>query len=499
MLLLGCSNRVDLGHSLADNPKESVEVSFRADFSDFNQPNLRTYPTDATEQRKHRTTFNGLRVVFYSVDQVDPTQPDKVVYSFDKDISATKGQFSGADLGGIEESNTDRLAFKIKGSERIKVGNYIVYVFATLNKELKAATAIGQPFSMLQKPMSYVEGEDFIKNNLENNHYISEPITISKELFSDNSVNRIYTLPSAKLSAVNAVVSVSWSPTVQNAEMEILGDKLQFYPDVQNQKYLLFPKYDEHLRNTLNLQYPIDANYTGFAIKSVEELSGEFFFRTKVSSLARNISSLSPDVVSNYRALPENTLASSESKSNAVTRLIIRVRMIPKSLKAKLTPDQLADSNLSWVNYLGTYYEASDFVTLYNTAKGKAVKSSKDQQLIDVGNRFLNNGSLPPFTLESGGYEDNDVQYYHGSYCYFAHSITHFTMEQLGGTLSNGGYFGVVRNHHYKVDIKSFAGLGRASYIYLPYDLDLLSERIIDQDQVITDMDVVTNIVDVLY
>lgn len=499
LLLLSCNKRVELGNTLVNEGRdETAEVSLSVDFSDFDRFNLRTYPTDVAEERKHRITFDGLRIVFYSVDQVDHTQPDKVVYAFDKNISATRGLLSGADLDAVKESTEAGFAFSIRGNERIKVGDYIVYVFATLNTELKAATAIGQPFSMLRQPMNYIDGEDFVKNNLVNNHYISEPITISKELFSDNAVNRIYTLPPARLSAINAVVSIQWTPRVQNTEMEIIGDKLQFYPDVQNKKYLLFPEYDESLENTFRLKYPIDANYTGFATKSIDELSDDFFFRSKMSESGRHNSSLSQEVVSNYRAIPENTLAGSESRSNTVTRLIIRVRMIPKSLKERLTPEQLADANLSWVNYLGTYHEAKAFVNLYNQAKAKEVKSEKDQQLIEIADRFLENGKLPSASLEKG-YEDSEVQYYHGSYSYYALPITHFTLDQIGGTVNSGGYFGVVRNHHYKIEVKSFAGLGKTSFTYLPNDLDLLSERMADQDQVITDMDVVTNIVEVLY
>lgn len=496
-LLMGCNNRVDLGYSPSNNEsKETVEVSFSANFGDFDQ--LRTYPTGELEERKHRTTFKGLRVVFYSVDKIDPTQPDKVVYSFDKDLSATRGEFSGTDFGSVDLANAEGMGFKVKGSERISVDDYIVYVFATVSQDLKAATEVGQPFSALQKPMNFVDGEDIINNNLLYNHYVSEPITISKELFSDNAVHRIYSLPVAKMSAVNAMVSVTWMPTVQNTEMEIIDDKLQFYPDVQNKKYLLFPEYDENLQNTSKLLYPIDANYTGFATKSIEELSTDFFFRAKLSASDRHNSHLT-DKVSNYRSLPENTLASGESKSNVVTRLVIRVRMIPKSLKEKLSAEQLADANLSWVNYLGTYYEASEFLALYNEAKAKSVKDSNDQKLIDIAERFIKDGNLPNIKSELGGYEDNEVRYYHSSFSYFTLPITHFTMEQLGGTIENGGYFGVVRNHHYKIDIKSFAGLGRTSYTYLSNDMDLLSERMVEQGQVMTDMEVVTNIIEVLY
>lgn len=498
-VLLGCSNRVDLSYKSAGKEvSDLVEVSFSANFSDFHYSGLRTYPSDANEERKHRTSFNGIRIVFYSVNQANPEEPDKVVYAFDKDISAEKGLFSGADLGGVDEPVESGIGFKIKGNERIKEGDYIVYVFATLNSELKAVTAIGQSFSLLQKPLNYIDEEDIVDNRMVCNHYISEPIAISKDFFADHAVGRIYTLPQAKLSAINAVASVTWAPVVKNSEMEIIGDMLQFYPDVQNRKYLLFPEADQNLSETFSLTYPIDANYTGFASKSLEELSSDFIYRTNLSKLARHVSHLSPDRVSAYRAIPENTLASSESKSNTVTRLIIRVRMMPKSLKSTLTAEQLADINLGWVNYLGTPYEATAFVEMYSKAKVKTTKSSEDERLIEIADRFLVSGKLPVAKSENG-YEDSDVQYYHESYSYYALPITHFSLEQLGGTINNGGYFGVVRNHHYKIDIKSFAGIGKTSYKYLPYDLDLLSEQQVDQDQIVTDMDVVNTVIDVLY
>ncbi|MBR8728721.1 hypothetical protein IX332_000024 [Porphyromonas levii] len=500
-LLLGCNKRVELGGTPdPTDGRGTVEVSFGGSMNSFSQKGTRAYPTDAQAERKLRVSFSGLRIVFYSVNVTDPKQPDKVVYAFDKDISADKGEFSGGDLDISTTTTDDGLAFKVRGSERIKADNYIVYVFATVNSELKAATAVGQPFSELKKPMNYLDEEDIHKNYLQKSHYVSEPITVTKELFGDNAVAKVYTLPTAKLSAINALASVAWTPKVNDPAMEILDENLQFYPDVQSRKYLLFPEYDKHIEETLKLKYPIDANYTGFASKGIDELASEFIYRTKLTTTTiKNNYTTDPEVPNVYRTIPENTLASSESRSNTVTRLIIRVRMIPKTIKEKLTPDQLKDKGLSWVNYHGTYYEAKAFLALYKKAMANRSQSEEDKRLIEAANRFLVNGNLPSADVEEGGYEGNDVQYFHRCYTYYALPITHFTPAQLNGNINNGGYFGVVRNYHYKFEIKSMAGLGKASYTAFPYDTDLLGEHATKQDQILSDMGVITNIVDELY
>ena len=160
--------------------------------------------------------------MLYSVDKDDPSQPDKVAYVFDKDVKAVAGVFSGADYLPSPASSNEGIAFQIKGSEKIKADNYLVYYFTSCNDQLKSATTVGNPFSEITGTLNYDRQKDFDHNRLINNIYHSpEPIKISKSLFNDNAINKTYQLTAPKLTAINALLSVKWKNAVFSGEIRI--------------------------------------------------------------------------------------------------------------------------------------------------------------------------------------------------------------------------------------------------------------------------------------
>lgn len=500
MALGSCNPRVDLAYYPSDEEEKMVEVAFNGYFGDFTPNYLKAYPTEEVAIMKHRITFDGIRVVFYSPSESDPSKPDKVVYVFDKDVKAKAGAFSGVDFAPSVAQGSGAINFGVKGSMKIKADDYIVYCFTSANDELKQATSVGKPFSEIQKTMSYDEN-DVIQNMLKVNHYFTpDPIMISKSQFADNSVAKIYPLPIARLTAINALLSVVWEMTVKDERYDILSDELLFTPDVQNRKYLLFPEMDEHLKTNYQLDYPIDANYTGFANKSIDELKNDFIYESTRPNMIIHSSGIGGSRLNNYRAVPENTVASTETSAKVVTRLIVFVRMIPKSLKAKLTPVQLKDPDLGWVNYKGLIYEAKDFLQLYKKAAEAQKPTPEQEELKTIGQRIMaSSTSGKEVALIYEGYQDEDIQFYWRSFCYYALPITHAKIDTVGGTTNNGGYFGVVRNHHYEFKIKSFASLGKANPEDLGYDVDYLSDRYVTNSYDVIDMKKVVNEIDVLY
>lgn len=250
LIVSSCNSRVDLGYRPQTSDDEIIQVSFNGLLGGFSQGGLKSYPSGTEEKLKHRIHFSGIRIVLYSVDKDDPSQPDKVAYVFDKDVKAVAGVFSGADYLSSLESSDEGITFQIRGTEKIKADNYLVYYFTSCNDQLKSATTVGKPFSEITGTLNYDLQKDFDGDRLLNNiYYSSEPIKISKSLFSDNAINKTYQLPAPKLTAINALLSVKWKNVVKDDRYEILGDFIAVTPDVQNLKYYLFPEVDEHLKS----------------------------------------------------------------------------------------------------------------------------------------------------------------------------------------------------------------------------------------------------------
>ena len=494
LIVSSCNSRVDLGYTPQASDDEIIQVSFNGLLAGFSQGGLKSYPTGTAEKLKHRIHFSGIRIVLYSVDKDDPSQPDKVAYVFDKDVKAVAGVFSGADYLPSPASSNEGIAFQIKGSEKIKADNYLVYYFTSCNDQLKSATTVGNPFSEITGTLNYDRQKDFDHNRLINNIYHSpEPIKISKSLFDDNAINKTYQLPAPKLTAINALLSVKWKNAVKDDKYEILGDYILVSPDVQNLKYILFPEVDEHLKSKFQVYYPIDPNYGGFSTKSIEELTNEFLYLGTYTRWVR--SSHDTNFTSSYRPIPENTVASSETSAKVITRVLLSVRMLPKSLKSQLSSTQLESPDLGWVNYKGKPYLDTDFLQLYQSLIKKSNPSNEEKDFLEIGSRIMNSSNNG---LAKKGYQDDDIQYFYHSLNYFSFPITHTNLDTVGGSIDNGGYFGVVRNHHYEYIINSFSTIGNASPYNLSYDLDYLTDRFISSSCEIGDMKEIVNEIDVL-
>lgn len=341
--------------------------------------------------------------------------------------------------------------------------------------------------------MTYQQA-DFKDNQLLQNHYISSaPTKVSKDLFSINALNKTYTITATPLTALNAMLSVKWQAKVKDSRYELLSEELLFYPDVQNLKYTIFPKYSEVLQQSKNLKYPMDANYSGLSGKKTSELTSEFLYRSQVQ--LPSFSSYTPALsqVNSYRPLPENTMSGEERGVNVITRTVIVVTMMPKALKGRLTSDDVANKNYSWILWNRQALTAKAFLNKYTAAKAKSNKTSEDQRIITDGNKIIKNGELV-----KKGYEDEQIKYFYQGQCYYAVPITHFTPEQLGGTLEQGGYYGVVRNHHYQLDIRSVGSVGKASYDALPIDTEYSQNAHLSSIITIQDMDEIINIIETL-
>lgn len=501
-LFSGCNARVELGDVTPEvEYEELVDVSFSAGFDDLS---TRVYPTGKFEVAKHRVTFNDLRFVFYHVDP-DTHRATTVAYLFDKNVSAQKGVFSGVDLqADTSDASADTLSFEVKGTESIAIDDYHLYVFASPNKAIKEVTEVGKDFSLLLDPLLFDPENDFDKYYLNHSLYFNEtPIVIKREDLKQVAPGAKMNIPAARLSSLNALLSVEWKKSMKDPEYEIIGENLFFYTDVQNRSFKLFAENDPVLAGAgLDLYYPMDGNYQGLSGAEQSVLESHFFytdFTREGRSIAIHMSSLNPSRKDSYRAVPENTLAASDAFGNLATRVVFRVNVIPTSIKSKFKESDISNGNVTWVWYDSKCYAYGDFVRLYNSivAKGNA-QTEAEKAMISEASNFVKPSDFTSPKINYG-FDGEVVKLYYKGETFYATPITHFTEGQLGGNRNLPGRFGVVRNNHYRLVINSFATIGKAATSALPRSVNYNSPQGFLSSVSIADMNEIETIIEELY
>lgn len=458
-MLSSCNKRVSLDSpSEVETPSENMtNVTISASFK---EPITRVYPSTPEGILKARVSFENVRVVFYEIDA--DNKPTKVAYSFDFDIKAQKGQFSGMDYSTDQQS---ALSFKIKTPMRISCNNYHAYIIAGVTDGLRKATSEGSEFSKLSAPFAYEEPTFIQKGFLLNSIFInSKPIVITKEELESSIQSQTYQVKDSSLAPINAFVSVEWEPVIHDSKLVISKSSLYFVSDVTNRKFTLFPEYDQGVKDELNENYPIDMNYSGFGKKTLEELNEEFIFMPFHNSQGSEFITAyksSKDVKENtFMVLPENTMDLNDYFGNVVTRIIVAAFIYPSDMD--LTGVDINDiawekrrSLPSWILYNGKGYSEKEFDNLYAKCEAASTKTAEQTNLIKAYTELK--GGKKEYPID--GYESESIKYFKHGVNYYSIPIQHFTSEQLKGK-NIAGQFGVVRNTHYVIRIKSFQSTG---------------------------------------
>ena len=462
LVFSSCDKRVSLDGSLEEKSASEnlANVTLSASFSDVI---TRAYPSTPEGILKARVSFENVRVVFYEIDANN--KPTKVAYSFDFDIKALKGQFSGMDYVADQQGS---LSFKIKSPMRISCSNYHVYIIAGATEGIKKATAEGSDFSLLSAPFAYEESNFIQKGYLVNSIFInSNPIVITKKELEASVQSQSYQVKNSSLAPINAFVSVEWEPVVNDTKLIISKNSLSFVSDVNNRKFTLFPQFDQTVKEQLNENYPIDANYSGYGKKSIEELSDDFIFlpfHNLNGSEAVTAYRSTKDVKENtYMILPENTMDANDYFGNVVTRIIVMAFIFPADMD--LTGVDINDvpwanrrTLPSWILYNGKGYSEKEFENLYAKCEAATTKTAEQNNLIKAYTELK--GGKKDYPLD--GYESAAIKYFKHGVNYYSIPIQHFTSDQLQGK-NIPGQFGVVRNTHYVIRIKSFQTTGATS------------------------------------
>ncbi|MDO5036003.1 MAG: fimbria major subunit [Porphyromonas sp.] len=475
MLFSGCQEIVDLSGYEVKKETEEVTLSFSVTFEDLDTK--RAYPTDENEKARRRLMFENIRIVLYSVDP-DSDKPSSVAYAFDKRVKADKGVISGEDLTN-ETLTVGNIELSLGDKHVIEIDDYAVYVFATPVQDLINATQPGTPFSKLEEALSIEE--------LYKLYYLPVSLYASKEplrLKKDDlkAVKNIFSIPSIHLSPLTALASADWETKLLGMDDFEIHDFLYLKADVMNKKVLLFPELDPILKE-LNLNYPKDANYSGFIGKLEDELDSDFVYTPTANiwnkGVMLNGSHAASSVVDDYNTymiVPENTVAPNETNGKVATRLIVVAFIQPKEFESPIAGTTKVGSFKSWLYFSGKGYSEEEFGLKYKAAQNKSEPLTlEDKNILKAGEELkiaAGKETSESLVFPGHGFNGKYVQYYYRSMNYYAIPFTHFTKEELKGSTDDHGRFGVVRGTHYHFKIKSFSELGKAAPEALNRDID---------------------------
>lgn len=461
-LLCACTPQVSLDTDIdkGNRSNELVEVVINGSFIDSQ---TRIYPSSEAEQRKARINFNGMRVIFYELDKASET-PTKVAYYFDCDINATKGVFRGKDYEIISaESGT----FKIGQSMKIKRGNYHVYVIAGLTESIKNATQVGNAFELIKRAMPVDQPGLLDKGVMKSSIYInSQPMVISESALDGISLSDIYTIGNCKLASINAYASVAFEPIINDAKYTMPANFILLFPDVMNKRFVLLPEFHKEVKQILNTDFPIDANFIGFGKKELDTLADDFLYLPLFNEAGADTnlaySSGKDERQNNFVVIPENTVDADDYFGTVVTRLIVTALIYPSEMnlsgKTFNDPSKFRECP-SWILYNGKPFTESEFDAEYKRINALNSKTEEEMNFLLAHNELKGRTQTYPLY----GYQSDKIRYFKYGRSYFAIPIQHFTPAQLAAHSTLPGLFATVRNTHYHFNIRSFQSIGAAT------------------------------------
>lgn len=399
------------------------------------------YPNKLTQEQiledKSYLTFNGIRVVLYSV--TTNGDPEQVKYAFDLDVSAKAGVFSGNDL---QETTSTPESFSIKTPPIKRGQDYKVLVIANPNTTQKERTAIGKTFKELEAPISlnhqdgdsiYYKDYSFFNTNL---------VPIKKETLKNGSAQ-----VDVSLVPDHAWVVIQWEDkNTINPNFSFSTTDIAIYQDLMPTKTVMFPKQAEIQLTSGKGALPITPQqelrklYGPEVLKSMKVFAGGK--KGKRTYLFRL-----PEYV------PTNPI-----NGSTIPRVICRI---------DVRPDNTFKWMESWVYFKNKVYKVDAIKALAKDPK----TSEADKKII--ARIITPNGDI----VESAkkGYQDDDIRYYFESLSWYAVPIQHFSAVDLGGNYPYGRY-GVVRNTLYIMNIKSFATFPSATPGAIGFDRDYEAE-----------------------
>jgi len=213
--------------------------------------------------------------------------------------------------------------------------------------------------------------------------------------------------------------------------------------------------------------YAEDPNFTGFS-GSGEPVDGQFFYyEQELENNGYTTGSLSFDNNENYDPAnndnaycPENTMAADDQGENVVTRVLIRCTYLPAAIAN-------AGGNGSYFVFVNRLISVPDMFEYIddNTKIPANLIGLKEplKRLMEEEPGIFDDIS------QTGSFEKYGIKYYHEGVNYYAIPVRHFD----SAVKDEYGYYGVVRNHSYEVELTEIKGPGSPTVIIPDYDSPL--------------------------
>ncbi|MDH6534887.1 hypothetical protein D0T51_07665 [Parabacteroides sp. 52] len=195
-------------------------------------------------------------------------------------------------------------------------------------------------------------------------------------------------------------------------------------------------------------QYAEDPNFSGwYAGKSQDVLNEHFFYLRKESVtpvLTQNVGEPAPAVADAAYCL-ENTLDENQKYPDVITRILVRCIYTPPGFTV----------GSSYFTYNNMIIQRADMLNYANGSKTIPIIYGNLAEAIAAAKSIHMD-----FTNPTASYQSNGISYYQGGVNYYSIPIQHSGLQAAGYGEATYGYYGMVRNTHYKVLIEKIKGLG---------------------------------------
>lgn len=211
-------------------------------------------------------------------------------------------------------------------------------------------------------------------------------------------------------------------------------------------------------------RYASDPNYNGYkgnSIDNINERKNNFLCKSYTDGQAL----LSLDIQPGQSAYClENTMHPDDQSSEVITRALIRCAYYPQKIRAGQSYYIFNDATLISVEQM------KDYISLINQGKGNNWNDAELRKLFATLKAAKTVCVLDAEPAESFiyAYSGNTLRYYRNGINYYAVKIRHFDYAP-SVTDDAYGFYGVVRNTHYKVTVKEFLGPGEPVIAELEY------------------------------
>lgn len=263
-----------------------------------------------------------------------------------------------------------------------------------------------------------------------------------------------------------ARVFVYGAPQVANGEVLLLDEKIAFRTIYFSQGFDLIRRTKlEGEEQPYAKDYAYSPGYEAIKDQAPGSLTAEFIGKYRVASnpalfyatagKERN----SADLSDKRLYVKETTCPPNQYLVSLVPHIVVRAKVVPKTLKDALTADE------GWVRYKGGAMKESAFAALVQEVLknvdgyNKPVDGMPSGFLPALKQGLKDSEKKGILTARSAAFTINGIQFYHHSYNYYFLPIRHF--GQTEAPLWNSfGRYGVVRNNEYAVHLNTILGYG---------------------------------------